>query len=350
MNRYARQIALPDIGLTGQEAFSAAHICMVGAGGLGATALPALAAAGIGNITIIDHDVIDITNLHRQTIYRTDQTGQSKAECAAEYLRALNPEITVTSITEKLTADNASDIFSRLNNITLLLDGSDNFTTKSLLNDIAITLQTPLISASVNQWGGQIGIFEGHKHDKPCYRCLFPEFPTDAQNCNEAGILGTSAGLVAMMQAHTALLYTKNPEKILNFNSINLKTIRNEFIKTPKNSDCPHCNHTPIDTHKQKDTAMPDMISIDQLNDEETIIIDVRNPDEIEADPINNEQIKTPPINIPLPEFIARIDDLPEGKRLAFLCAGNIRSRQAADYLSAKGYENICVLDKFSLN
>lgn len=350
ISRYTRQIALPDIGLNRQEQFTSAHICMVGAGGLGATVLPAIAGAGIGTITIIDHDTIDITNLHRQTIYRTDQEGQSKAECAAQYLRALNPEITVTAITEKLTADNAGEIFARLENITLLLDGSDNFATKSLLNNIAITLQAPLISASVNQWGGQIGIFEGHKHNKPCYRCLFPEFPTDARNCNEAGILGTSAGLVGMMQAHTALLHILNDESLINFNAINLKTIRNEFIKTPKNPNCPHCNHTVRNTKKQKETKMPDLISIDQLNDTDTIIIDVRNPDELETDPLTHEQINTAPINIPLPEFIARINELPEGKRLAFLCAGNVRSRQAADYLAAKGYKNICVLDKFSLN
>ncbi|MGH1457252.1 MAG: ThiF family adenylyltransferase [Alphaproteobacteria bacterium] len=349
ISRYTRQIALSDVGLTGQEKFASAHICMVGAGGLGATALPALAGAGIGQITIIDHDTIDITNLHRQTIYRTDQTGQRKAECAAEYLRALNPEITVTAITEKLTADNATAISAQLNTVTLILDGSDNFETKSLLNDIAITMQTPLITASVNQWGGQIGIFKGHEHNKPCYRCIFPEFPTDAKNCNEAGILGTSAGLVGMMQAHTALLHILNHEILINFNAINLKTMRNEFIKSPKTPNCPHCNHTQINKQKQKENTMPDMISIDQLNDADTIIIDVRNPDELEADPLTNEQIKTPPINIPLPEFIARINELPEGKRLAFLCAGNIRSRQAAEYLSTKGYKNVCVLDKFSL-
>ena len=349
MNRYARQIALPDIGLMGQEKINAAHICMVGAGGLGATALPALAAAGIGRITIIDHDEIDITNLHRQTIYRTDQKGDSKASAAAEYLRALNPEITVTAITEKLTAENATAIFKPLDDLTLILDGSDNFTTKSLLNDIAITLKTPLISASVNQWGGQIGIFEGHQHDHPCYRCLFPEFPNDAKNCNEAGILGTTAGIVAMTQAHTALLQILDIEKQSNFKTLNLKTMRSESIKMRKNPDCPHCNHTQAKQQTKEKTTMSDMISINQLNDCETIIIDVRNPDEVTADPLNHEEIKTAPINIPLPEFIARIDELPTEKRLAFICAGNVRSRQAAEYLSAKGYKNICVLDKFSL-
>lgn len=333
----------------GQEKLKTEHIVMVGAGGLGATALPALAGAGIGQITIIDHDEINITNLHRQTLYRTDQQGKNKAKCAAQALRALNPEITVTAIAEKITKDNTSQIFSNLNNITALLDGSDNFETKALLNDIAITLEVPLITAGVNQWTGQIGIFEGHKHDQPCYRCLFPEFPTDSRNCNEAGILGTSAGLVGIMQAHTTLLHILNPKKTINFNSINLKTIRNDFIRTPKNPDCPHCNHTPKPQQKEEKMTAAEMISITQLNDTETVIIDVRQPEELADDPITHAEIKTPPINIPLPEFVARINELPTDKRLAFICAGNIRSRQAADYLSAQGRDNICVLDKFSL-
>lgn len=344
MNRYIRQINLPEIGLTGQEKLSQARIIMVGAGGLGAPALPYLAAAGVGNITIIDHDNVDIHNLHRQTIYRTDQTGQSKAELTASYLRALNPDITVTAITEKLTAHQAG-------NFDLILDGSDNFTTKSLLNDMAITVQTPLITASVNQWGGQIGIFEGHHEDYACYRCLFPEFPLDARNCNEAGILGTSAGLVGTLQAHLALCYILGIEGIAanNFYTINLKTMRIETIKTGKDKTCLHCANTHKTQAKPKENIMVNMISIENLHDQPTTIIDVRGADEIADDPLRHPLITQQPLHIPLPEFVARINELPDDTRLAFICAGNIRSRQAADYLAARGYDNVCVLDKFSL-
>lgn len=356
MERYIRQIALPDIGLTGQGKIKSAHIVMVGAGGLGTSALPALAGAGIGKITIIDHDEISLSNLHRQTIYRNDQINQNKAESTENYLRALNPEVNITTIKHQFTEENANEILASLHDITLLLDGTDNFKTKALINQTAIQHKIPLITASVNQWQGQIGIFEGHKHDHSCYQCLFPEFPNNAKNCNEAGILGTTANIIGLYQAHIALLkITDNINFKSNFITINLKTIRAELFSSPKDTNCIYCNHEISDSKNskqnkiKKETHMTEMIDITQLNDRETIIIDVRNPDEIQTDPLSHDAIQTAPINIPLPQLIQRLDELPTDKRLAFICAGNIRSRQATDYLTAKGYENICVLDKFSL-
>jgi len=343
MNRYARQIALSEIGLQGQEKISNAHIVMIGAGGLGAAALPYLAAAGIGHITVIDHDVVDITNLHRQTIYRSDQVGLNKAECTRDYLTALNPDIIATAITDKFEGQSPS--------CDLLLDGSDNFETKASMNALSVQTQTPLISASVNQFAGQVGIFEGYDDDKPCYRCLFPNFPTDARNCNEAGILGTTAGIVGLLQAHLSILKTTEALDLkFNFMSLNLKTMRSENIKAQKDPACPYCKDatTKIKT-STKEKTMTEMISIENLNNEDTIIIDVRQPEELIADPLVNPLIQVTPLNIPLPELITRENELPSDKRLAFLCAGNIRSKQAADYLSAKGYENICVLDKFTV-
>ena len=349
--RYARQISLPEIGPLGQEKLQNTCIVMIGAGGLGAPALPYLAAAGIGNITIIDHDNVDETNLHRQTIYRMEQIGQNKARCAADYLRALNPEITIKAITSKLTQDNAGEIFSA-HNSTLILDGSDNFETKALLNDISIATQTPLISASVNQWLGQIGIFEGYRADQGCYRCIFPEFPSDARNCNDAGILGTAAGLIGMMQAHLALGFLLDLDDVKSgqFYTVDLKTIRTELIMSPKNPDCPYCTKTkPATTPTQKNHPMPELIPIKNLNDHPTIIIDVRQPEELTTDPLIHPLITKKPLNIPLPELVARLDELPQNKRLAFICAGNVRSRQAANYLAAHGHNDVCILDKFSL-
>ena len=338
MNRYIRQLALPEIDLLKQERLSQSHILMVGAGGLGTAALPYLAGAGIGQITIADHDDIDITNIHRQTIYKTTDTGQNKAERTAEYLRALNPDTKVNILTQKITSDNVpSGTFD------LILDGSDNFETKALLNDLSIQTQTPLITASVNQWSGQLGIFEGYKADQACYRCLFPEFPTDAKNCNEAGILGTSAGIIGTLQAHLTLL------KLLDMNehqflSIDLKTIRISALNVPKDTSCTHCKNITRDIKTRKENAiMVDLISKEDL-DENTCIIDVREAEELDADPLPLEAL-----HIPLPELIARLDELPENKPLAFICAGNIRSRQAAEYLAAQGRDNVYVLDKFSL-
>ena len=351
MERYVRQLALPEIDLLAQEKLSQTTLLMVGAGGLGAPALPYLAGAGIGHIIIADHDGIDISNLHRQTVYKSNEEGQNKAERTAAYLRDLNPEIKISTITDKITADNA-DALLRDHNTNIILDGSDNFETKALLNDVAIALGVPFITASVNQFQGQIGVFAGHEAGKPCYRCLFPEFPDDARNCNEAGILGTSAGIVGMMQAHMTLLKLLeiDQDRPENFASINLKTMRIESLRAPKDRHCIHCKNTSQkEQTTTKEKTMTDMIGIDQLNDENSIIIDVRQPEELVADPLNNDLIKTPPMNIPLPELIGRLNELPEGHRLAFVCAGNIRSVQAAEYLSAKGYENVCVLDKFTI-
>ncbi len=359
MNRYARQLALPEIDLIAQEKLNQTSILMVGAGGLGAAALPYLAGAGIGHIIIADHDTIDITNLHRQTTYKTAQQGLNKAQTLADYLRALNTEIKITTITQKISAPPMASF-------NLILDGSDNFETKAILNDIALSTHTPLITASVNQWQGQIGIFEGHEADKPCYRCLFPEFPKDARNCNEAGILGTTAGILGLFQAHIALLFLlKIEESTNNFISLDLKSIRISKLTVKKDPNCPYCHPealalkdldlstTDLQSSAQDDRSYkniilkePPMIELITREDIDpnTCIIDVRQPEELAADPIDLSAL-----HIPLPELIARLSELPEGKRLAFLCAGNIRSRQAAEYLAAKGYNNVCILDKFSL-
>lgn len=354
MQRYARQLALPEVDLLKQEKLQQTTLLMVGAGGLGAAALPYLAGAGIGHIIIIDHDYVDITNLGRQTIYKSDEQGKNKARLTQAYLKNLNPDIKVTAITDKLDKENATSLITPYN-IDIILDGSDNFATKALLNDLSLTLMRPLISASVNQFGGQIGIFEGYKSDKACYRCLFPEFPTDAKNCNEAGILGTSAGIIGLYQAHVALGYLTEIKEIKEkqFQIFNLKTIQSETILITKDINCPSCKNATHQAEKptktNKDKNMIEMISIDTLNEQETAIIDVRQPEEITADPLKNPLIKNTPINIPLPELINRLDELPTDQRLAFICAGNIRSRQAVEYLDAKGYEDICILDKFSV-
>lgn len=353
MNRYIRQLSLPEIDLLKQEAINNTSLLMVGAGGLGAAALPYLAGAGIGHITIIDHDTIDISNLHRQTIYKSDDAGKSKAAACAQYLKALNPDIKITAHDFKLNEENATAFFDQ-NQFDILLDGSDNFKTKDLLNTMSLRHHIPLIGASVNQFSGQVGTFEGYQKDGACYRCLFPEFPSDARNCNEAGILGTSAGIIGLLQAHITLMKITNCEQAIDnkFFSIDLKTLRISSISLKKSAHCPSCNSVQKAQQSDittKETPMTTMISIDDLNTEETVIVDVRQPEEIANDPVHHEVILSPPLNIPLPEIISRQDELPRTKRIAFVCAGNIRSVQAAEYFAAKGMDNVCVLDKFSL-
>jgi len=315
------------------------RIIMAGAGGLGTAALPVLAAAGIGYIAVIDHDTVDRHNLHRQTIYQDDQTGAPKAENAAAYLQSLNPEINVRAIPEKLTHQNAADL---LKGYDLILDGTDNFNAKAALNKAAIKNAAPLISASVNQWQGQAGIYAGHAVDKPCWHCPFPDLPQDAMNCNEAGILGTSAGLAGMLQAHLALcflLQIGGYEPGL-FLSMDFKSLRLQKLHLPKNESCEHCARA---TEKWARDSIPTneiaLIAPSNLQHENCVIVDVRTQPEIVAQPIEGA------VHIELTELPARYNELPQDKQLAFACAANVRSRQAAEFMTAMGYANVCIYD-----
>lgn len=364
MERYARHLSLPDFSLDAQKNLKNAHILVVGAGGLGAASLPYLAGAGIGQITICDDDTISLTNLHRQTIYKTSETGQSKAQIAALYLQSLNPDVRVNALTERLrhceeaerpvqqSASVNMDCFAPLamtEKYDLILDGSDNFATKALLNRASIRNKIPLISASVNQYAGQIGIFAGYAADAPCYHCLFPELPSHARNCNEAGVIGTAAGITGLYQAHLAILFLAglNDIKPGQFLQLDYQTMRNQMLHVPKEKSCPHCAHQGKNfiSRSTKETNMIELISMDELRqgDEAYVIVDVRTHGEIAADPVADA------IHIELSEIPVRYNELPAEKLLAFVCVGNIRSRQAAEYISALGFENVVVLDKFSL-
>jgi len=316
---------------------------MVGAGGLGAAALPYLAGAGIGHITIYDEDSVDLTNLHRQTIFKTDDKGRSKAKIAGEYASALNPHIIVSAVPERL---NASTVLPQ--KYDLIFDGSDNFETKSFLNNLSVKTKTPLIGASVNQYAGQCGIFAGFAADKPCYHCLFPTLPDDARNCNEAGVLGTAAGLTGLYEGHMAILFLAGLDGAApgDFLSFDFKTHRLQSILASKDPACAHCTTAGENwTHpkEKEDKKMIEILSMEALKPKDHIIVDVRTRGEIEADPIHGA------LHIEVSEIPARHEELPKDKLLAFVCAGNVRSMQAAEYLSALGYDNVVVLDKFSL-
>lgn len=363
MDRYIRQMNLPEIGIEGQKKLQNASIVMVGAGGLGAAALPYLAAAGVGNITIIDHDTVALHNLHRQTIFCTDQVGQNKAECAADYLRALNPDIHVFSSQTKLTP-NASlpDLFRQSMDHPhkagddakrLILDGSDNFETKTLLNDLSITYRIPFITASAEGFAAQCGIFDGWRNDQACYRCLFPDFPLDARNCNEAGILGTTAGLSGLFQAHLALCSLLGLENTKSgiFYSFDFNTMRTTSNIISKNLSCAYCAQ--LSDQKQnkpiKETPMIEILPIEKVLAMNALVIDVRQPEELIADPLTPVEIAHKSLHIPLGELPHRLSELPRDRTLALICAGNIRSVKGANFLATQGFENVCVLDKFTV-
>ncbi|KJZ20801.1 HesA/MoeB/ThiF family protein [Loktanella sp. S4079] len=203
INRYARHIILREIGGPGQKALRDASVLVIGAGGLGAPALQYLAAAGVGTIGVIDDDVVENTNLQRQVIHRDQSIGDAKVHSAAEAMRAQNPFITVKPYQRRLTADIATDLFAEYD---LVLDGTDNFETRYLVNETAIATQKPLIAAALTQWEGQISIYDP-AHGGPCYACVFPTAP-DAElvpSCAEAGVVGPLPGVIGSMMAVEAV-------------------------------------------------------------------------------------------------------------------------------------------------
>ena len=198
--RYARHIVLPQVGGAGQLKLKAARVAIIGAGGIGSAAIPALAGAGVGSLTIVDDDVVDLTNLQRQTIFRERDVGSGKAGLAADFARALNPHVEAHAFIERVEEGNASEMLADHD---LVLDGSDNFATRLAVSDACVALGIPLVSAAAIQFQGQVGLFRG----KPCYRCFVGDAfdAEDCDNCSELGVLGALTGTVGNYAALVAI-------------------------------------------------------------------------------------------------------------------------------------------------
>ena len=200
-NRYSRQMILPDMGQSGQDALARAKILVIGAGGLGCPALLYLVGAGIGHIGIMDHDTVDVTNLHRQILYTPNDVGLNKAEAAQAYLETYNPDIQIIAIAERMTFDNAE---KWINDYDLIIDGTDNFEAKFLINDLCVKTSKPYITASVLRFEGQVSLF-ANDVQSACYRCLYPSVKHPPMNCSQAGVLGSVAGMIGTTQASEAV-------------------------------------------------------------------------------------------------------------------------------------------------
>ncbi len=206
LERYARHIVLDEVGEEGQEALLAARVLTVGAGGLGAPVLQYLAAAGVGTLGVVDDDRVDLSNLQRQIVHATDRIGQPKVASAAAGLAAINPEVAVVQIGERLTAANAARLVAAYD---IVVDGSDNFATRYLLNDACYLARRPLVSGALLRFEGQVATFLPWREGSadPCYRCLFPEPPPAGlvPRCEEVGIFGAVAGVIGSLQAAEVL-------------------------------------------------------------------------------------------------------------------------------------------------
>jgi len=200
LDRYARHIVLPQVGGAGQQRLNQARVAVVGAGGIGAAVIPALTGAGVGHLTIIDDDVVDLSNLHRQPLYGTGDIGRSKAELSGQFVSNRNPHVATSIVTRRIEPDSAEAILAGHD---LIVDGTDNFATRLLVSDASIRLGIPLISAAAQQFQGQVGLFRG----QPCYRCFVGDAfdADDCDTCAELGVLGALTGTVGSFAALMAV-------------------------------------------------------------------------------------------------------------------------------------------------
>ena len=241
LDRYARQIILPAFGGAGQAKLKGAHVAVIGAGGIGCPAITYLAAAGVGKLTIIDHDVVELSNLQRQPLFTDADIGASKAEVAAEAARRINPHVETVVVAERLDSGNAE---APLAGASLILDGCDNFETRLAVNHAAVALHIPLLSAAIGAFEGQVALYEGWRTDQACYACLVGSDPDrEGINCAETGVMGALAGMIGTMAALEAV------RALTGFGSsltgrlaiVDMLDRRWREVGVPKDPQCPIC-------------------------------------------------------------------------------------------------------------
>ena len=340
--RYARHYSLSDFGFEGQQKLQKAKVLIIGAGGLGCPVLQYLAASGIGTIGIVDHDVISISNLQRQTLYSTDDVGKKKVEVASQKIRQLNPEIKINLYPLELTSKNAWEIIYEYE---IIVDGTDNFATRYLINDACVLLKKPLIFGAIYKYEGQIAVFNANPKNENSinYRHLFPNPPTpeEVQNCNEVGVLGVLPGMIGMMQANEVIkliigLGEILDGKLLTFNMLNYEIftldISNEGSVEnliPKNREAFELTDynflCGISAVNIQDLSPEDFI--EKISDLNTLTIDVR--EILELPKVDFEHIQ-----IPLSELNDRLSEI-KNENLILFCQSGKRSLKAAEILLA---------------
>jgi len=336
--RYHRQIILPGFGEEGQQKLLKAKVLVVGAGGLGCPALQYLAAAGVGTLGIIDDDVVALNNLHRQVLYSVNDIGFSKAERAADILGRLNPEIKILSYNERLLTQNALLLFDDFD---IIIDGTDNFSTRYMVNDACVLLKKPLVYGAISQFEGQLSVFRNENDDDASYRDIFPDPPKEAEvlGCDEAGVLGTMPGIIGTMMANEAIkLITGIGEPLVNqlltYSALNNQvyqlslSARNETHSLiPKNeteflrTDYLWLCSSPMSEEEIDAETFNGLIEKGNID-----VIDVREPQELpEANDFAN-------MKIPLAQLANNAGEIRHDAVITFCQTGN-RSLQAAKIL-----------------
>ncbi len=339
-NRYLRQILMPEVGELGQGRLKKTSVLVVGLGGLGTPAALYLAAAGVGRLGLIDYDTVDVSNLHRQILYSTQEQGASKVECAKQRLTSFNPEITIETYNERLSIANAEKIMTKYD---VILDGADNFATRYLVHDAAFFLKKTLVSASVLGFEGQLTVFSP---GEPCYRCLYPEPPPagSVPSCAEAGVFGVAPGIMGTLQANEVLKHILGIGDVLNSQILMVNILNSQFIKLKmtKNPDCPLCGtHPSIKSLQEENFVCSTDSKIKEINYQDLQswsknkhfqLLDVREAKELLEGLLDYTH------HIPLKELEERYTSLSQETPIVVYCQTGGRSLKACTLLQAKGY------------
>lgn len=354
--RYSRHILLNELGVAGQQKLAAARVLVIGAGGLGSPAALYLAAAGVGTLGIADFDRVENHNLQRQLLHDDSTVGELKVTSAARRLRSTNPFITVIEHPEGVTVANALTLFAAYD---IIIDGTDNFSTRYLNNDAAALTRRPLVYGSIYRFEGQVSVFDPAQGG-PCYRCLFPEPPAagTVPNCGEAGVLGALCGVIGSLQALEAVKLVTGIGEPLRGRLLTYDALGQNFstLKIPRDPACRLCGAAPaittLDPARYDFSCAPapllmtpDSVPLELTVEEshrllntaasDTHLIDVREPFEFEICAIPGAE------PIPMRQIPEHLGDLPRGKHLLIHCHHGGRSLRVTEYLRAQGFPRV---------
>jgi molybdopterin/thiamine biosynthesis adenylyltransferase/rhodanese-related sulfurtransferase len=349
--RYGRHLIIPEVGLEGQRKLKSASVLIIGAGGLGSPLAFYLTAAGVGRIGIVDFDVVDLSNLQRQILHTTKDVGRSKLESAREKLESLNPNVKIETYEMRLTSENALDLIKEYD---IVVDGTDNFPTRYLVNDACVFLKKPNVYGSIFRFEGQVSVFYADKG--PCYRCLYKEPPPPGlvPSCAEGGVLGVLPGIIGTIQAlETIKLILGIGEpligKLLLFDALKMKFRELKLRKVP---ECPVCGENPtvkelIDyeafcgitpeqiLHQSGLEITPEELKEKLENGEDIILIDVREPVEYEINRIEGSKL------IPLSKLPEKVNELDQTREIVLYCKMGGRSARAVQLLRELGFTRV---------
>jgi adenylyltransferase/sulfurtransferase len=352
--RYSRHLLIPDVGLEGQKKLKAAAVLVIGTGGLGSPVALYLAAAGVGRIGLVDYDVVDASNLQRQVIHGTSRVGELKVESARDRMLDLNPDITVDVYNEPFTSENAFRIAGPYD---IIIDGTDNFPTRYLTNDLCVLTGKPNVYGSIFRFDGQLSVFDAKRG--PCYRCLFPEPPPPGivPSCAEGGVLGVLPGTIGTLQATEALklilgIGTPMIGRLLLYDAL---TLSFDFVNLRKDPNCRVCGEHPSVTelidyeqfcgvpghaHDEGSAGVGWDIEPRELAErlqrgDKIRLIDVREPHEVEISHIEGEEL------IPLGQLAARMSELDSAQEIVLFCKAGTRSARALEVLASAGFRKM---------